>query len=224
MPLATPTPSLPDVATPLDLAGAVLEQPLYVTPVLIGPRWSCADIADAGWQPTCGQATLAGDQVVVWLAEHRQQAGDPEPIWKVRLIVHDPHADRWIVALQNGYDNQAAESVTVRDIRIPGSDAPLLLVAFRQGAGDDRALSYDAVAGQRDGLPYVAGGARSIERGSLVLDGGRLREYAADCPEGPATCAPDRTVVRELTFAIDGRLHIASFTTEPGAPPPGDVP
>jgi hypothetical protein len=225
-PTTSPDPTVttsPEVVTPspgqepaITTEGQVLaegDRPI----VAVAATASCESLVSPGLLGECGEVPVAGTRVV-WVVQ-RETTEDGSSAFTTRVFTFVPDAGAWVEWLQAS--DPAAErwsDVNVLPTDLTGDGVPELLVGFREV--DERlTLEYDIVGYDQNGLPQVLAHPNDAARGSVVVAGGDILEYAAQYPNDEAACCPPSYLRRTIAFEDGFFRVIATETVLPNAVP-----
>jgi hypothetical protein len=136
----------------------------------------CTSLADDGWTPTCGFASVKGGGTVVWLVEEQAVArrvfvwgagGSGGGNWRVLLQAVDETGAKW-------------SSVTARVLDLSGDGKDEIVVGYRAASGGSGgALAVDVVEG-----PAQVAVHRDLAKGVARVSPGQLDTWASSSPAG----------------------------------------
>jgi hypothetical protein len=225
-PTTSPEPTVttsPEVVTPspgqepaITTEGQVLvegDRPV----VTVAATASCGSLVSPGLLGECGEVPVA-DTRVVWVVQRDTTTAGASSFtarvftfvsdaggWVEWLQASDPSGDRW-------------SDVNVLPADLTGDGVPELLFGFREV--DERlTLEYDIVGYDQNGIPQVVAHPNDAARGSVVVAGGEILEYAAQYPNAEPACCPPSFLRRTIAFEQGFFRVIATETVLPNAVP-----
>lgn len=157
-------------------SGTLLRAPSGSTTVRKMKGEDCESLADDGWTPTCGFASVKGGSTLVWLVEEQAvarrvfvwgaatSAGAGGGNWRVLLQAADETGSKW-------------SSVTVRVLDLSGDGKDEIVVGYRAKSGG--ALAVDVVEG-----PAQVAVHRDLAQGVARVSPGQLDTWASSGGSG----------------------------------------
>jgi hypothetical protein len=209
------TPAAPAAITP---AGQILRaRGGAVTPGV--ETLACNSLVSPGVPGQCGEV-LVGTERVVWIVESRP---DPEggTAFAARILTYSAEDGGWLERLQaDDPQGERWSNVTVLPTDLTGDGVPELVAGFRR-LGERGILEYDIVGYRQDGRPEVFAHPDPAGRGSVLVQGGVIEEYAGQYAEGDQDCCPSsfehRTVVFDSGFFRVDATEIVSAGSVPAS-------
>jgi hypothetical protein len=139
--------------------------------------------------------------------------------FEVRIFTYVPDAGGWVEwlrAADPAGERWSDVSVVAADLTADGLAE--LLVGFR-GRDERTTLEYDIVGYTQDRLPQVLAHPEPSARGSIVVAGGQIQEYAAQYPNDEPACCPPSFLRRTIAFDQGFFREIASESVLPNTVP-----
>lgn len=217
----------PDVVTPspgqepaITTEGQVLlegDRPV----VAVAATAPCESLVSPGLLGECGEVPVSGTRVV-WVVQ-RDTTADGSSAFTARVFTFVPDAGGWVEWLQaSDPAGERWSDVNVLPADLTGDGVPELLVGFREV--DERlTLEYDIVGYDQNGIPQVLAHPNDAARGSVVVAGGQILEYAAQYPNDEPACCPPSFLRRTIAFEQGFFRVIATETVLPNAVPASQV-
>jgi hypothetical protein len=177
----------------------------------------CQSLVAPGLLGECGEVPVAGTRVV-WVVQ-RDTTADGSSAFAARVFTFVPDAGGWVEWLQaSDPAGERWSDVNVLPADLTGDGVPELLFGFREV--DDRlTLEYDIVGYGQDNLPQVLAHPNDAARGSVVVAGGEILEYAAQYPNDEPACCPPEFLRRTIAFEQGFFRVIATETVLPNVVP-----
>jgi hypothetical protein len=212
-PVVTPSPGQEPAIT---TEGQVLregDRPV-VTAAATAP---CQSLVSPGLLGECGEVPVAGTRVV-WVVQ-RDTTPDGSSAFAGRVFTFVPDAGGWVEWLQaSDPAGERWSDVNVLPADLTGDGVPELLFGFREL--DERlTLEYDIVGYGQNNLPQVLAHPNDAARGSVVVAGGEILEYAAQYPNDEPACCPPEFMRRTIAFEQGFFRVMATETVLPNAVP-----
>lgn len=210
-PVVTPSPGQePAITTE---GQVLLEGDRPVVPV--AATAPCQSLVTPGLLGECGEVPVAGTRVV-WVVQ-RDTTADGSNAFSARVFTFVPDAGGWVEWLQaSDPAGERWSDVNVLPADLTGDGVPELLVGFREL--DERlTLEYDIVGYGQNNLPQVLAHPNDAARGSVVVAGGEILEYAAQYPNDEPACCPPSFLRRTIAFEQGFFRVIASETVLPNS-------
>jgi hypothetical protein len=206
----------PEDAPAIGTQGQVLREggrPVVAVPSTV----ACQSLIEPGVLGECGEVSVGG-QRVVWVVQQGTTATGT-PAFGVRILTFVPDAGGWVEWLQAADPTgERWSEVNVLEADLSGDGVSELLVGFR-GVGDAQTLEVDIVGYGQDAVPEVFAHPDAADRGSVVISGGTILEYAAEYPGGEPACCPPSYLVQTIAFDDGFFRVVAAETVLPTAVP-----
>jgi hypothetical protein len=185
--------------------------------VTVAATAPCESLVAPGLLGECGEVPVAETRVV-WVVQ-RETTTDGSSAFTARVFTFVPDAGGWVEWLQaSDPAGDLWSDVNVLPADLTGDGVPELLFGFRQ-VDEPLTLEYDIVGYDQNGIPQVVAHPNDAARGSVVVAGGEILEYAAQYPNGEPACCPPSFLRRTIAFEQGFFRVIATETVLPNAVP-----
>ena len=185
--------------------------------VAVAAAAPCESLVSPGVLGECGEVPVA-DTRVVWVVERDTTTAGANS-FTARVFTFVPDAGGWVEWLQAGDPSGDRWSdVNVLPTDLTGDGVPELLFGFRE-VDEPLTLEYDIVGYDQNGIPQVLAHPNDAARGSVVVAGGEILEYAAQYPNGEPACCPPSFLRRTIAFDQGFFRVNATETVLPNAVP-----
>lgn len=197
VPTPSPAPSSIGPAVTLAASGSPLAAVPAPTVVPVAQNTDCRALVPAGWTGVCAPEQMAGG-TAIWMVARRPTASSTVPAWQVSIFLYSATAGGWYPSLSASDPGGSRwTNVTATAVDLTGDGLPEIVVGYRL-KGPRETLEYDIVGFPVGGAPRVLAHVGGLGRGSAVVAGGVVDDYAAEYPNGAPVCCPvdflERTV------------------------------
>jgi hypothetical protein len=158
----------------------------------------------------------------VWIVE-RSAIANGVSGFAVRILSFSPADAGWVDSLHaDDLQGRRWSNISVLAADLTGDGVPELVVGYR-GLGDREPLDLDVVGYTPDGAPQVVAHPDRADRGSLVVQGVQMLNYAGVYAVGEQACCPGAFERRTMAFANGQLLEVATESVPPGSVPASEL-